>query len=370
MEERDTDLSILSEVWEKKENKTHQNKIEELFEMKSKKYFSTARPGTKRGGGAAIVVNGTKFHCSKLNIEIPKPLEVVWGLLRPKVTIGSISKIIICSFYSPPNSRKKGALTQHIITTINKLRITHPKASCIIAGDKNDWNIRDILSISPAFRQIVLKPTRKNKILTVVITDIHQYFNEPVIVPPVPVDDGAIGAPSDHNGVLVVPLSNSQSEKRTKQELTVRPITDSGLNSLGQHLVLETWSFLDSGEASSSDLVQSFQDYCKNLVDNLFPLKTIFITKYDKPYFNERLRRIRRQRQRVYRKQGKSEKYLKLKTEFNDALIKEAEKYKDKIIAEVAEGKRGSAYKGLRKLGSNDDENTNFEIPSHVDKNL
>ena len=81
MEERDTELSILCEVWEKKENKKHQQKIEELLEMKDTVYFSTARPGVKRGGGAAITVRGTRFHVSKLNIEIPEALEVVWGLL-------------------------------------------------------------------------------------------------------------------------------------------------------------------------------------------------------------------------------------------------------------------------------------------------
>ena len=39
MEERDTDLAILSEVWEKKENTKHMAKIEELFELKDTKYF-------------------------------------------------------------------------------------------------------------------------------------------------------------------------------------------------------------------------------------------------------------------------------------------------------------------------------------------
>ena len=62
MSERDTDLSILSEVWKKKENLKHKRKIEEMFEMIDIQYFSTARPGTKRGGGAAITAKGNRFH--------------------------------------------------------------------------------------------------------------------------------------------------------------------------------------------------------------------------------------------------------------------------------------------------------------------
>ena len=140
MDNRDSDIAILSEVWEKKENVRHQNKIVELFELKDTKYFSTARPGVMRGGGAAITARGNKFYKSKLNIDIPKPLEVVWGLLKPKTILGGVSKIGICSFYCPPSSMKKTALIDHLTININKLKIIHPKAFFIIAGDKNDLN--------------------------------------------------------------------------------------------------------------------------------------------------------------------------------------------------------------------------------------
>ena len=57
MWDRSTDVSFLSEIWEQSENKRHQYKIEEMFEMKGFKYISTPRPGNRRGGGAAIIVN-------------------------------------------------------------------------------------------------------------------------------------------------------------------------------------------------------------------------------------------------------------------------------------------------------------------------
>ena len=83
IEDRNVDISFLSEVWEKKESKRHQQGIENLLEMKGISYISTPRPGTKRGGETAVAANPGKFFLSKLNIEIPKPIEVVWGLLRP-----------------------------------------------------------------------------------------------------------------------------------------------------------------------------------------------------------------------------------------------------------------------------------------------
>ena len=94
MDERSVDISFLTEIWEKLENKKHQFRLEELFEMNGIKYISTPRPGAQRGGGAAIAVRLEKFAISNLNIPILKSVEVVWGLLKPKVTTGKINTII------------------------------------------------------------------------------------------------------------------------------------------------------------------------------------------------------------------------------------------------------------------------------------
>ena len=201
-------------------------------------------------------------------------------------------------------------------------------------------------------------------------TDLDQFYQEPAIIPPVPVDEGADGVPSDHNGVLVLPLCFSEPTGKTKRQVSVRPITESAIESFGQSFVNESWSFLNDN-VCSTDLVQMFQDHSSSLINLYFPLKTVNISAYDQPYFNERLRSMRRHRQREYRKHGKSEKYFEIKLKFKEAMKNEALKYKEKIISEVVEGKRGSAYKAIQKLGDgNNNNNDHFEIPSHTDRNL
>ena len=80
LHERNADICFLCEVWEKSENPEHKAKLEELFEMHNIDYISTPRPGYKRGGGAAVAINTSKFSVTKLQISIPKPLEIVWAL--------------------------------------------------------------------------------------------------------------------------------------------------------------------------------------------------------------------------------------------------------------------------------------------------
>ena len=140
---------------------------------------------------------------------------------------------------------------------------------------------------------------------------------------------------------------------------------DSLIYSFGQQL--ETLDFKFEPNMSPDEMVTNFQNELCNLVNNIFPEKVITIKSNDLPYFSEELRRLKRQRLRVYSKEGKSSKYLELLEQFNLKLKAQLQKYKDKLLTEVQEGKRGSVYPALRKLGlrPGTDANRWFQLPSH-----
>ena len=102
-----------------------------------------------------MAVFSEKFSVDKLHVHIPKPLEVVWALLKPKDPAALIRKVILCSFYSPPNSKKNKLLLDHIINTYNCLKTKHPEASIIMSGDKNNLDETIILAMNSDLRQIV-----------------------------------------------------------------------------------------------------------------------------------------------------------------------------------------------------------------------
>ena len=87
------------------------------------------------------------------------------------------------------------------------------------------------------------------------------------------------------------------------------------------------------------------------------------------PYITQELKLLRRQRQRVYRKEGKSVKYKELKDKFDSKLKTEAEKYQNRILDEVREVKLANSYKALRKLefGSKEVDN-NILLPKYAEK--
>ena len=64
---------------------------------------------------------------------------------------------------------------------------------------------------------------------------------------------------------------------------------------------------------SSTELVNTFENHTQLMVENIFPEKTITVTNFDKPYMTQELKKLRRQRQRIYRKEGKSCKYIEIR---------------------------------------------------------
>ena len=93
-----------------------------------------------------------------------KSLEVIWGLLKPKSSEAHIKRIIVCSFYSPPNNGRNTRLADHIVGTLHMLNTKYPDSGIILGGDKNDMDIKPILNCGLKLTQVVYKFTRQGKI--------------------------------------------------------------------------------------------------------------------------------------------------------------------------------------------------------------
>ena len=329
---RQSDICFLTEVWQSAENKKHKYKIEEMLEMKGINYISTPRPGIRRGGGVAIAFPGTRFHITKLNVNIPNPLECLFALVKPvDKQAGKLKKIIAVCFYSPPRSRKNSQLIDLITVEISRLRAQHSGCGVIICGDRNDLKIEELISGDPTLRHIVTHNTnkKKDKVLDIVVTDLYTGYQEPGLLPAVLVDTGRQGVPSDHAGVEVKPRTNlSQSKARPKKEtFMVQRMPDSLVSDFGGLLVMEDWNCLQDG-MSPDELVEAFQTSASRLVDHHFPIKRVSVIQGDKPYFTEELRQLRRKRDHIYQKSGKSPQYLITQSKFTNKLKEEASKYK------------------------------------------
>ena len=373
MKEREIGVSLLSEVWQKTECKKQQYEVEKMFQIDGLKYISTPRT-QKRGGGAAIVANLEQFSLDKIDVIIPFKLEVVWGLLRPKKKTSKWKEIIVGSFYSPPNSKKNSKLLDHLMSTVHFLLSKYPNAGVILGGDKNSLNIAPLLSGIPKFKQIVTTPTYKAKILDVIMTNLHQAYSVPVVVPPVLPDDPARGAPSDHSIVIATPHTvHTVQQPRQYVTRTFRPLPDSGMREFGQWICSEGWGDISDTD-TPTEQVQKFEKIINQKLETFLPLKTVKINpNFDKPYITGDLKKLDRKIKREYRKNCKSKKYLELKSVYDEKLKKEAKAYLDKNVRSLMEDDPGKAYQTLKKMGAQPGdclEDNTFHLLSHLEDNL
>ena len=66
-------------------------------------------------------------------------------------------------------------------------------------------DLNALLNIDCSLRQIVPFPTRGDRTLDIVVTNMSSLYGVPEPLPPLQPDDPAHAEPSDHAGVLVFP---------------------------------------------------------------------------------------------------------------------------------------------------------------------
>ena len=90
-------------------------------------------------------MNTADVTVEKLDIIIPHNLEIVWALIKPKMS--SLFKVIIvASFYLPPKSRKKTKMFDHISQTVQLLLCKYIRAGILVGADHNEFDIDPYLT--------------------------------------------------------------------------------------------------------------------------------------------------------------------------------------------------------------------------------
>ena len=368
----DLTLGLHSEVWEDKEKKDHQNKIEEAMELEGVHYISNPRP-KRRGGGAAITLVGGDFTLTRLDVVTPRNLEVVWGLVRPNQPTKDFKGIIVCSFYSVPRSKRKTQLIEHIAINYGELRTRYKDCFFLTGGDKNDLDLKLILDISPTFHTHNTKPTYGQKNIDVLVSDMVHLFNEPIIIPNVPTDipDGQPGGGkiSDHPVVYTMPrLNRTQKPARELVVKKTRRIKDEDILKIGQWIQQESWvEMLDCGESMAT----KYSEIVFAKLDEICPEVEVKITKMDGKVTSLALQKLARQRLREYTLNGNSKKFKEIKKKQKQRISYENKKEIEKKI-ENSTGKGMKWVKDASRMSARpgDDTSSTFSLPAHVDANF
>ena len=231
-----------------KKRKNIEKLLQELSELHGYEYCSTARP-KKRGGGCAITTNAKEFTMKEVKLDNPNNLEVTAAIVKSKHQNSKNLTIITIALYSPPRSRKKSLLLDFIGETYQQLKTKYPDSYFLCGGDVNDLKWDEIENLHPQMKQCVTKATRKGKVLSVIITDLHLFYEEVKILPPLNPDIEGIGSPSDHSTPLLRVCRNNDKPRKSSYTIkTVRPIKQDGINEFGTWIGKESFKEVEEKE--------------------------------------------------------------------------------------------------------------------------
>ena len=346
--ENDIQLSIITEIWGKG-SKKDLYKIQELLEIKGIDLLFDIRKD-KRGGGTAVAVCSESFSMCRVNLSIPKGVEMTVVKIKSKRTDVITKPLIVFSIYSSPRSKYNNDLINFLMMQIPRLKTMYPRASFILGGDRNSIPLDNLSNLYPGIHQIVTEATRKHKILDFLSTDLHSLYQVPIITDSLGPDDPTKAKPSDHKIPIATPKCTNLEEKG-KITITKRPMTESNLSTFGNWIASQTWEEMET-VSNIDQLSNMFLSKIQTKIDELFPTVTTRVPKNNKPWFNHKLRELSKKKKSIFKKEGRSNNYKDMVKQFNVARKTEIRKYLDKTISTVTRRNSPDLHKALKQLSS------------------
>ena len=322
------------------------------------KSISYYRKNRAPGGGCAILYNETRFSVDNLKIEAPDGVECVWALFTPKaidLNTAKVKRIAVGSYYVSPRSRHRAEVIDHIISTIHILRAKYDNSvNFLCGGDLNRMDVNDILESYGALKSIISVPTRKLATLEVILTDVPNLFHPPTTLSPLQVDQDKLGKDSDHEIVVLAPISNIQYKReRKKRTVLTRPLPDSQIAKFEQELISFPWAEVFMNK-TVNDQVGIFHDFLRTILDKHFPEKTTKMSSLDRNWFSPQLKQLNRAMKREFYSHRKSKKYKKLKSKFKKLKKSTIRSFYSGFVTDLKSINPGKWYKMAKKIGAVD----------------
>ena len=261
--------------------------------------------GTSRGGGVAIVYRKNELQTHQLKID--SEFEIVATLSR---RTGQRRKIITIGAYIPPaaDADTSKRFLETISDSVRRFKAKYNAPYFIVAGDFNRRKIAQELREFSDIKLVRNGPTRCSVSLDLIFTNFPEYVKDSSILPAL---FNQAGTESDHKAVLVrtriprVPDYKVQSYYYTQQT----PEGDAEfLKIIGQ----VDWTELEK-MGDSSEMVDFLHGEFERAMSIAY--KTIKTKrKSNQPqWINDYVLALIRRRRAVFRREGRSEEWKKLK---------------------------------------------------------
>ena len=159
-------------------------------------------------------------------------------------------------------------------------------------------------------KPVVDFPTRGDRTLDQIFTNLTEYFSSPCSLP-------AFGL-SDHQTIFISARIRDKTSKPKRKLITTRDKRPSKIASVGRFLQQVPWSDLFFPAQSSEDKLIILTDIINFGLNTIMPVSTIKIHESDRPWMNTNLKQLISRRQKAFTS-GNNPLYKILRNKVNQA---------------------------------------------------
>ena len=275
------DICIISETWLKPNFPSHL--------VCPKDYSILRKDRTDRSGGGVAIVCRSDWLLERLDSVFYNAFECLWA----KITTPNSSFYVAAVYHPPDPPYCPDDLLEHLTNSCDHLLTGNPNSNLIICGDLNQLDYNDFLTQLNLF-QMVNTPTRKNKILDVLITNVPHFWRK------VSVTQGLVR--SDHSVVLVYPRIPLKAERKT---VMFRDVRDHHKLDMDKLLKFHNWdNVYQCGDVNGK--LNLFCTKIKTMFDECFPGISVRVSNRDPPFFSPLIKHLLDQRRKLIRRSNMS----------------------------------------------------------------
>ena len=250
-------------------------------------------------GGVGILWRENGCSLKEINMNNPSNWEVLVAAGGLK---GHTRKLAVLACYLPPgySVREADSALEYITNAVTMLKQKYTDPYIVVAGDYNQWDISGALLDFPDMREVDVGNTRGDRSIDRIFTNVSRSVESAGTLEPLETDDGS--RQSDHR-VAYCRAGLARLRTFVWQTYSYRQFNEDSVKKFKEWVVFHEWKSVHKAEGSDAK-TKAYQDTIGWALETFFPLKTTRRKSTDLPWMNKRIRKLIRDRKRLFWEEG------------------------------------------------------------------
>ena len=329
-------LAVITETW-LADGQALEDDLQDLEEGAGIKMILCNRQARENGvahGGVGLAYKTDLCKFDRLDFPNPDCFEVVAAL---GTVPGHSRKMAVVGMYIPPNynATRGQACLDHVADVVLTIKRKYHQPYIVVAGDFNQWPIDQALADYPDLVEAPVGPTRGRRSIDRIFVSGGQDDEvvEAGTLNPLETDDSS--RKSDHR-IAYAQLKLRRSSAFEWISYSYRYFSPEAEKLFGDWIVHHKWEGVLAA-STSNEKADLYQAQIMDAIDRFFPLVTTRRKSTDPPWINGTVRWKIAKRKRLYKLEGRSDRWKAMKKETDNLIKKRRSVYRSVQLANLTD---------------------------------